>query len=571
MAQEDVQSAEYQFSKKQILWGLIAIFAVYGTVAFHVQTMMVARPKIAADLDGLSLYGWSAAIPSLIMALSTVIFGKFSDMYGRRIMLMISLVTALVGTVMSALSPNFVFLIVATSVAALGAGAKMPLVFAVVGDLFPPAKRSKWIGLLNIPLGVFTLTGPTLGGYILEVWHWRYLFWMAVPLLIFCMVTVPIGVPSPANRDSTRKIDVKGCIWVALAASTAMISFSLTRDFGWLSIPVISLLGISVVFWITFLRIESGAKEPVLDPAVLRNRTFSTVALATFFSSFGTMGMMLYFPMLIQGVQKISATLNGFIITPYGVLTAFMGVPVGYMIARSGRFKWMYIAGYGILALSMFGLIFFNAGISIVPQNAVAVSQWIVEVLSSVIGYDDIPIIRPVFVWSIIVALLTGLGYGVIPTINTVVVQNAVPKRLLGVAMGAIFFFLMLGSAISPVILDSALNVTYTKNLSQSLPEGLRNVADEKIMDALDDPQILLSEPAKENLRNTLEGEDSSGDELYMQTEEAIRHSLEAGLRIVFLISAILMLLAFLIICTIPGNPTGTEDQPVGRQEADKG
>ena len=102
MSQADVHPAEYPFSQKQILWGLIAIFAVYGTVAYSVQTMTIARPKIAADLDGLSLYAWSVSIPSLVMALVTIIFGKFSDMYGRRIMLMIALAASLIGTVLSA-------------------------------------------------------------------------------------------------------------------------------------------------------------------------------------------------------------------------------------------------------------------------------------------------------------------------------------------------------------------------------------------------------------------------------------------------------------------------------------
>jgi MFS family permease len=536
MSEDTIQSAEHQFSRKQIVWGLVAIFAVYGTVAYAVQSMMVARPKIAADLDGLSLYGWSMSIPALVMALVTIIFGKFSDMYGRRIMLMISLTAALVGNILCALSPNFVFLIVASAVAALGAGAMMPLVFAVVGDLFPPSERGKWVGLLNIPLGVFTLTGPVLGGYILETWHWRYLYWLAVPLLVFCLFTVPLGVPSRVNRDSKPEIDVKGCIWAALALSTSIIGFSLTKDYPWLSTLVIGLLGFSLVCWIIFLRVESGANQPVLDPAVLRNRSFSTVALATFFSSFGTMGIMMYFPMFLQGVQEISATQNGLIITPYGVLAAFMGVPAGYIIDRSGRFKWMYIAGYGVLTMSMFALILFNAG-----------TFW---------G------------WSLAVALLAGLGYGVIPTINTVVVQNAVPKRLMGVAMGAIFFFLMLGSAISPVILDSALNVTYTRNLSQSLPEGLLDIADEKIMDVMEDPQILLSGSAMEDLEEILK---DKGDTLIQQTKDATRSSLEAGIRNIFWISAALMLLAFLVICTIPGHPTGTEAQPPVPQEANEG
>jgi hypothetical protein len=119
MSQEDVQLEKCRFSKKQIMWGLVAIFAVYGTVSFSVQTMIIARPKITADLDGLSLYAWSVSIPALVMALVTILFGKFSDMYGRRIMLTISLIAALIGAVLSALSPNFIFLIVSSTIGAL--------------------------------------------------------------------------------------------------------------------------------------------------------------------------------------------------------------------------------------------------------------------------------------------------------------------------------------------------------------------------------------------------------------------------------------------------------------------
>lgn len=562
MSQENVQAEENRFSKTQIKWGLVAIFAVYGAMAFSVQTMAVARPKIAADLDGLSLYGWSVSIPSLVMAISTIIFGKFSDLYGRRTMLMISLVTSLTGTILCALSPNFVFLIVASAIAALGAGAKMPLVFAVVGDLFPPSQRGKWVGLLNIPLGVFTLTGPSLGGYVVDNLDWRYLYWMLVPLLVFCLITVPKGVPSRIQQDSKPRIDFKGCVWATFAASTSIIGFSLARTYPWLSTPVIGLLGLSAVCWIIFIRVESGAKEPILDPAVLRNRSFSTVALATFFSSFGTMGMMMYFPMLLQGVHSISTFQNGLITTPYGVLTAFMGIPVGYMIARSNHFKWMYIAGYGILTASMFGLIFFEAGISIVPNGSIPVFQWLVEGIMTLIGYSFVPTVGPVFVWSTVVALLAGLGYGVIPTINTVVVQNAVPQRLMGVAMGAIFFFLMMGSAISPAVLDSAMNVTYKNTLSQSLPEGLRDRVDDQTLRALDDPQVLLSAPAKEKLKNAIVGQDGSGQAIFDQTVDATRGALEASVRTVFIISTLLMFAAFLIICTVPAVSRTQENTP---------
>jgi MFS family permease len=528
MPQEDVQSTEYPFSKKQIVWGLVAVFSVYATVAFSVQTLMIARPKITADLDGLPLYAWSVSIASLVMALGTVIFSKFSDMYGRRLMLMISLIASLTGTVLSAISPNFIFFIVAGAIGVMGVGAMTPLVFAVVSDLFPPSKRGKWVGLLNIPVGFFTLIGPSLGGLLVDTLNWRYIYWMTIPLLLFCLFTVPIGVPPPLNRDSGRKIDIQGCILVALASSTTIIGFSFAgTKYPWLSTHIIGLLGFSLIIWIIFLWVESNAKEPILDPIILRNRTFSTIALATFLSSFGSMGMMMYFPMFLQGVQDISTFHSGMVTTPYGVLAAFMGVPAGYFITRFGRFKWMYVAGYGFLTMSMYMLIFFNAG--------------------TPIG------------WSLVVAVLGGLGYGVMPTINTIVIQNAVPQRLMGAAMGALFFFISIGMAISPAILGSTMNVSYAKALSQSIPEGLSEIADEKTLAALDDPQVLLSVSALEDLRKTFMDYGENGPQLFRQTVESIRYSLKTGLSNIFLIGAIMTLLAFLIICTIPGNSVGSE------------
>lgn len=529
MPRKDAPSTEYQFSKNQILWGVIAIFAVYSSVAFSMHTLGIAKPKITADLNGLPLYAWSVSIPSLVMALGTIIFSKFSDIYGRRIMIMISLIASLAGTILCAISPNFIFLIVASTIGAMGMGAMMPLVFAVVGDLFPPLVRGKWVGLLNIPLGFFTLIGPSLGGLIVDELHWRYIYWFSVPLIIFCLFTVPIGVPPLLNRVSGRKIDVKGCILVALASSTTIIGFSFAgARYPWFSTNIISLLGFSLICWIIFMWIESIADEPVLDPALLRNRTFSTLAIATFFSSFGTMGMMMYFPMFLQGVQDISTFHSGIVTTPYGVLAAFMGVPAGYMITKFSRFKWMYVVGYGFLTMSVLLLVFFNAG-------------------------------TPVF-GSLVVALLGGLGYGVIPTINTIVVQNVVPQRLMGAAMGAIFFFLSIGSAISPAILGSTMNVSYANALHHSIPEDLHDIVDEKTMTALDDPQVLLSGPALENLEKSFMEHGEKGLQLFNNTLESIRYSLESGLRNIFLIGAIMTLLAFLIICTIPRKFAATEE-----------
>ncbi len=406
MNQEQL-SAEYDFPRRQIFWAMVAIFTVYGTMAYLMQTLNVARPRMAAELNGMPLYAWSVSIPGLVGAFATLIYGKLSDIYGRRVMLLIAVAFSLVGTILSALSPNFIFLIVVSAVASLGSGAMMPLVFAVVGDMFPPARRSKWIGLLNIPMGICALFGPALGGWFVDHLSWRYLFWTTVPLLVVCLVTVPMGVPAIVSSSSKRKIDFRGCFLVAVASAGTIIGFSFAGvNYPWVSKEIIGLLGISLVFWILFFRAEARAQEPILDPVVLKNRTFLTVSVATLFSFFGQMAVMMYFPMFLQGVQGISATLSGWVITPYSVLMAFLGVPVGFLLARTRNYKWMYILGYAILTLDMFAIMFFTA---------------------------TTPIL-----WSVLACTFAGLGLGAIPTVNTMVIQNAVPKRLLGVAMGPV-------------------------------------------------------------------------------------------------------------------------------------
>jgi MFS family permease len=530
------QQAEYGFTKRQTAFGLIAIFAVYASMSYFVQTLTIARPKMAADLDGMSLYAWAVSIPSLVTAFAILVFGKFSDIYGRRIMLLISVIICLVGTVLCAISQTFVFLIVASVICSMGSGAMMPLVFSVVADLFPPSKRSKWIGLLNIPVGICAVFGPTLGGWFVDNLSWRYLYWISLPLLIVCLITIPIGVPSIRKIDR-GKIDVLGCILVAVASSTMIIGLSFAGDkYPWGSVQIIGLLGVSLLFWILFFLAEGRAEEAILDPIVLRNRSFLTIAIAGFFSYFGQMGMMMYFPMFLQGVQSISTTRSGLIITPSSVIMSFIGVPVGFLLARSKHYKWMYVAGFAILTITMFGVIFFSERTSVL--------------------------------FSLMAAIMAGVGLGAMPTVNTMVIQSAVPKRLVGVAMGASFFNLMMGVAIAPAILGAAMNATYSRTLAVSLPAGLKEAVDETTMASLGNSRVLLSPEAFSKLEGRFTKMGDGGKALFQQTVQAIRSSMQAGLKMVFIISAITMLISFFVILTLPEISLGIDSQDAGALEA---
>lgn len=503
-------------SKKNITMALVAVFTVY-TAAFAVTNLQTAAlPQIAADLDGMALYSWAVAAPSLAAAFVTLIFGKLSDLFGRRIIILVALALYFAGGVLSASAPTFMMFIVGRSVLALGQGAMAPLCFSVLGDLFSPAERGKWAGLLNIPSGILALVGPTLGGYIVDNWTWRYIFWGELPLLVLAAVFVAIGIPKLASQKK-HKIDYTGAILLAFASSTMLLGFSWAGStYPWASPQVLGLLGASVVFWAIFLFVESKAEEPMLDPQMLTNRTFITASVAGLLSLFGFMALLVYFPLFNQAVQGLSASTSGQIATPFQVLMRFGGVLAGFAIARTKKYKWMYLVGYAIMV-------------------GASVLLWTMTAQSSVL-------------MAYVVSLVMGLGLGTIPTVNTLVVQYAVPKRLLGVATGGIYFFVMIGAAIAPAILGSTMNSVYAKQLQSNLPAELSESVDAEVLASLNNPRVLLSAPAVAALEESFAG----NDVLLEQTIDGVRASLEAGLKSAFLIGVVTMVASFLLIITIP-------------------
>ena len=514
------QIAQPAGTGRQTTMGLVTVFLTYFVYSYFFQILLSAFPKIAADLDGMRLYSWGVAIPNLGLAFSMLMVGKLSDLYGRRAMLMVSLAVCLLGTFWCAFASSFVMLIVARTFLSIGQGGLAPLCFSVLGDMFESAERSRWIGLLNIPAGIFAIIGPTLGGWFVDNRTWRYIFWCGAPLLLLSLIMVMFFLSGQGQRTKP-KIDSRGALLAAVASSTMILAFSMAGTvYPWVSAQVLGLLTISIIVWVLFVKAEEGAEEPILDLQVLKNRTFMTLATAGLFSSFGMVGLMFYYPLLMQGVQGISATSTGQIMTPGNVLMNFLGVPTGFILARTKRYKGIFVASYALTLAVMAALILFDA----------ATPSWC----------------------GFIAFTLAGVGMGAIPTLNTLVAQYAVPKRLLGVAMGALYFSVMIGQALAPAILGSAMTMKYNSTLRASLPADVSRLADQATMTSLGNPRVLLLEPAMASLRETIQKTSSNGPAVLEKTVSAIRLSMEAGLRMVFLIGAVAMLLTFLIILTIP-------------------
>jgi MFS family permease len=499
---------------------LVALFITYFASSYIFRGWTVAAPRIAAELNGMPLFSWAISLPALATAFVTLIFGKLSDMYGRRVMLAICLFLYLVGSILCAVSETFIFFIGARVILALGQGAIAPLCFSVVGDLFSPTERSKWTGLLQIPAGIAALLIPTFVGIVTDKTSWRDYFWIALALALIGAIFVLIGIP-PQSKKVARKIDFLGSCLLALASSTTILAFSWAGSvFAWSSMQIVGLLTVSTAFWCIFIWVEHKVAEPILAPQVLVNRTFLTAAGAAFFSSFGLLGVSVYYLLFLQGVQGTSATLSGQIITPLSVLMAFIGVPTGYLLAWKKRFKALYIVGYGTLAITMICIVFFRAGTAL----------WL----------------------GIVVTSIAGIGIGAIPTMNTLLAQFAFPKKLLGVAVAAMFFVVFLSMAVSPAVMGSAMNASYSEKLQASLPPELGRIAGQSTLASLADPRVLLSTKAMDALRRDFQAFDDGGEVLFKRTVQATRDSLEASLRTVFIIGAVAMAISFLLVVTIP-------------------
>jgi MFS family permease len=503
--------------------GLAAVFITYFATIFFFRGITVSLPKVAADLNGMHLYSWALSLPALAASFATLLFGKLSDVYGRRLFLLVSLVLYMAGAILSGICQSFTLFIAARIILSLGQGALSSLCFATIGDMYEPVERSKWSGLLQLPAGIASIIGPAMVGMITDKLSWRYFFGLSVLLAAISAVLVFRGVTSPVKRTD-RKIDFLGSFLLAVALAVMIVAFSWAGStYPWASVQIIGLLAISVILWGVLIWVERRAEEPVMDPQVLTNRTFLTVAVSGLLSYFGMLAITTYYQLFLQGVQEITATLSGTVITPFGMIMAFMGVPTGFFIARTKRYKWILIGGYTVLTCATFAMVAFNVGTPI----------WL----------------------GIAVTSLAGFGLGAIPTINTLVSQFAVPRKLLGAAVGAIFAFVFMGNAIAPAILGSAMNQTYAETLQKSLPPGLSQIVDESVLASMANPRVLVSPEAMAALEKAFAAAGDGGAALFQRTVQAIRNSLEAGLRMIFLISAITTLASWLLILTIPEVP----------------
>jgi EmrB/QacA subfamily drug resistance transporter len=499
-------------SRGRIIAILIGVILGMLLAALDQTVVGTALPRIVASLGGFNHYAWVVTAYLLASTVSIPLYGKLSDIYGRRIFFLGGMVIFLAGSALAGTSQDMTQLIIYRAIQGLGAGALMPIAQAIIGDIFPPAERGKWQGLIIAVFGLTTIIGPTLGGWITDNWGWRWVFYVNMPLGAIAILTAGFVLPRTVRRVR-HTIDYFGAIMLVAGAVALLLAFSWAgTQYAWNSGQIIGLFIAAAVLLTLFFWLETRTAEPIITPRLFKNSIFLVSVIAMFLVSAGMFGAILYLPLFAQGVLGESATNSGFVLTPLMVGFMFSSIVGGQLLSRTGRYKVLAIIGFAVAAVGMF----------LLSRMAVTTTQG--EVVRNMI--------------------ITGLGIGVMMSLFTIIVQNAFPYRQLGEVTASLNFFRSIGSTIGVAVMGTIMTNAFQSNLQSNMPQALTRLAAARHVPLTQlNPQALLDPSQLGQLQHSFAVFGAQGLALFHQFIEAIRVSLSSAITNVFFLGFIIMLL----------------------------
>jgi len=373
-------------------------------------------PKISTQLNGVDFYTWVVTVYLVTSTAAIPVYGKLSDYFGRKPMLLIGISLFLVGSVLSGLSQTMWQLIFFRGIQGLGAGALFPISLAVIGDLFTPAERGKYQGLFGAVFGVAFLVGPFLGGLLTDNLSWHWIFFVNVPIGLFSLYLIGKLLPTVRPTGARFTLDIPGLVTFIGAVVPVLIALTLAENGNWGDPAVIGGFVAGFLFLLAFIVAEAKAEDPMIPLDLFQNRTFAVSAIATFLAVFGFSTLIIFLPLWFQVVQGASTTASGYLLLPFLFGLIFSSIVAGQIVSRTGRYKVLIAASMAVMGI---GLALFS--------NLRA----------------DTP--NPVL-WSWM--LITGLGVGPSMAIFTLIVQNDVSFERLGTATSDLTLFRQIGTSV---------------------------------------------------------------------------------------------------------------------------
>ncbi|KAB8196262.1 MFS transporter [Nonomuraea phyllanthi] len=429
-----------QYTHREILEVMSGLMLAMLTSMISTSVVGTALPTIVGELGGQDQYSWVASATMLTMTVSTPLWGKLSDLFGRKLLFQTALGLFVAASLVAGLSQNMGQLIAARAVQGLGVGGLSALAQVILGDIVSPRERGRYSGYMGAVFGISTVAGPLLGGFLVDSdWlGWRWCFYVVVPFAVVSFIVIQKVLKLPKVKRSTS-IDIWGATTITASASGLMLLLTLGGvEFEWNSFWTYFLAAITLLMLALAVVAERTARNPILPPRLFRNRTFVLTSLASLFVGMAMFGAMIYLPQYLQIVKGLSPTESGLMTLPMVIALFVSGVVSGKIVTATGRWKIFPVVGLLIVATGLFML----------SKLHVDSSEWL-------IGFD--------------VAVL-GIGLGLTMQMLILAAQNGSELRDMASTTSGVSFFRSLGGAVGV----AAFGAILTNRLRDEMAEMLR-------------------------------------------------------------------------------------------------